>query len=990
MKKYWKAALLVLTVILGGVCAVNTHLFSAAPFADSYVFDGPSGVFQGQSGNTYVIDGARKEILILNEDLEYVRTIEGGVTDGDSFYYATAVTDGPEGIYVADALYSGEGTIVSAERILRFEPDGSGGEVLYQIDHPDKDTAPRQYGRIKTLMWKDGRLVFAATEEDRTQTGRGQTGGVTVYSYELTTGAVERLSYQLGDSYPIYVAADPRTELPVVIASDTTLRAVDESGAVRTLTRTDAVPYQLAVTEDGTVWFSEQNSGALMRVGESGESEFITDEVYANYVSSLGDTLCISDGTGIAIYRDGQMTYLTEAPMANSGLRSVMWCLLFACGAMILVLLVSVGRVVVRSWLAYPFFRKIAVVLIIAVVASSAVAWYMLSTTFREENQRTMAQMEAMADRIAAATDVELMNRLTVPADYKGDTFNQVKERLDQVIDEGYDRGEYFYYLTYITDGEIIYGVMDYEDTVRPGMAYDVYGAEGYTDVFESGEPILVEGEVSTWGAWSFILKPVFDGQGNVAAIQEVGFNFDNQRLAQREMVVNIVLTIIFGAIVLVMLIIEGLYYMEHRRERQIGLNHFELQPQLCDRLPLRTLTFLAFTVDCMQDAFISILTTNLYEPFLGIPQSVGAALPISGQVLMAAVFSVAGGFLIGRLGNGRVIRMGFVVHAAGFALCGITMSYFGILLGKLLVGAGMGLIAVGINATAAEARDMGKRVSLFAGISAGTLVGVSAGSGLGSTILSLTGYRVVFFTGTAILLLGLLLTMSGKDDPSMANEQVEEDADGGDGSMGLGRFLVGRGGTLPFLAMVLTPFMIAIYFREYFFPIYSAENGLSETNIGRIYVLCALLVIYAGPAITQTLTERLGAVRTVVLTSAIVSLATLSFAFLPNMAGALLGVVLVSVAVSCGYSAQSSYYASLPAVSALGEGRAMGIYSLFDNGGQTLGPVVYGSAMLLGYQAGMLCVGGALAVLTVGFGLLRRGELSSKIIQIPQEEEIC
>ena len=201
MKKYWKAALLVLTVILGGVCAVNTHLFSAAPFADSYVFDGPSGVFQGQSGNTYVIDGARKEILILNEDLEYVRTIEGGVTDGDSFYYATAVTDGPEGIYVADALYSGEGTIVSAERILRFEPDGSGGEVLCRFDRRDKDSAPRQYGRIKTLMWKDGRLVFAATEEDRTQTGRGQTGGVTVYSYELTTGAVERLSYQLGDSY---------------------------------------------------------------------------------------------------------------------------------------------------------------------------------------------------------------------------------------------------------------------------------------------------------------------------------------------------------------------------------------------------------------------------------------------------------------------------------------------------------------------------------------------------------------------------------------------------------------------------------------------------------------------------------------------------------------------------------------------------------------------------------------------------------------------
>ena len=31
----------------------------------------------------------------------------------------------PGGIYVADALYSGEGTIIRSERILRFEPDGS-------------------------------------------------------------------------------------------------------------------------------------------------------------------------------------------------------------------------------------------------------------------------------------------------------------------------------------------------------------------------------------------------------------------------------------------------------------------------------------------------------------------------------------------------------------------------------------------------------------------------------------------------------------------------------------------------------------------------------------------------------------------------------------------------------------------------------------------------------------------------------------------------
>ena len=66
-----------------------------------------------------------------------------------------------------------------------------------------------------------------------------------------------------------------------------------------------------------------------------------------------------------------------------------------------------------------------------------------------------------------------------------------------------------------------------------------------------------------------------------------------------------------------------------------------------------------------------------------------------------------------------------------------------------------------------------------------------------------------------------------------------------------------------------------------------------------------------------------------------------------------------------------------------------MGVYSLFDNGGQTLGPLTYGAAMLLGYQAGMLLMGAALLALTAAFGVLRRKELMKKQEQSSAQEEI-
>ena len=79
-------------------------------------------------------------------------------------------------------------------------------------------------------------------------------------------------------------------------------------------------------------------------------------------------------------------------------------------------------------------------------------------------------------------------------------------------------------------------------------------------------------------------------------------------------------------------------------------------------------------------------------------------------------------------------------------------------------------------------------------------------------------------------------------------------------------------------------------------------------------------------------------------------------------------GVLLLSVAISFGYAAQSTYYSELPSVEHYGGGRAMGIYSLFENIGQTIGPMIYGLAMMLGYRSGLGLIGGAMLALLLLF----------------------
>ena len=416
----------------------------------------------------------------------------------------------------------------------------------------------------------------------------------------------------------------------------------------------------------------------------------------------------------------------------------------------------------------------------------------------------------------------------------------------------------------------------------------------------------------------------------------------------------------IFGGVfpvwVLLMIIVEIIFYAEHRERKRKNL----ALPGLAAQFPLRLLIFLAYLVDCMQDAFVSILANQLYTPILGIPQSVGAALPLSAQVFAAAVMAFLGGGLSRKAGVKKTLVGGFLLEITGCLLCGAGGTYFSLLGGKAVIGMGLGLIIVSLNAIAARGEDEAESAKAFTDISAGTLAGVTAGAGVGSIILSFGHYSMVYFAGAAILLIGLALSFSGRDYKEAAVAKAKEE-------VGFFRFLFNRQ-VITFLLLMLLPFLMGLSFREYFFPIYAAELGMSETMIGRLYLICGLLVIYAGPQLTGKLIARLGGKWTVTLASALIIAAPLLYVAIPTLATTIVGVLLLSVAISFGYAAQSTYYSELPSVEHYGGGRAMGIYSLFENIGQTLGPMIYGLAMMLGYRSGLGLIGGAMLALLLLF----------------------
>ena len=137
--------------------------------------------------------------------------------------------------------------------------------------------------------------------------------------------------------------------------------------------------------------------------------------------------------------------------------------------------------------------------------------------------------------------------------------------------------------------------------------------------------------------------------------------------------------------------------------------------------------------------------------------------------------------------------------------ICLLIGNYWGLLFGKMLIGAGMGIIYVGCNTVSATGGTDEKVATAFAGVSAGTLSGLTIGAGLSSVLLSMGGWHLIYLAGSVIIGLGLILAAtSGNVVPQKADPKLQKE-----GSVRLREFLVDRH-VIGFFLLVLLPFMMA------------------------------------------------------------------------------------------------------------------------------------------------------------------------------------
>ena len=985
-KSYIKLRYLFCAIILSAIAVYCLRSYLIFPaLKGQYSFSGSSFYGEGYSGLDYVIDEGKKRLLCLDDEGRLTDWYEGGLEEGP-FYYGFNVCDDPEGnIYLSDVVYGQRGGKLDYEHVYLLEDGTKTSRPVYTYDFTEDEAAPFGYGNITELKYDGERVYFLV---------KGQ-GSISRYVIE---GGNSRLEEKIVCEADIQDAAyDVTTGKYCITTRQGEVRLYEEGKGFRSLElgNDESIPVELTClggrvyicdTLDGTVWMGELT-------GDGRDcSVFCRDGNFYSYISGRNDSgqLYLSDGSSCfkMDIKSAESSEISEIPITFRWKIILSWLSLLFLELHIFAFLVYLITMAVSAFLK---IEDKAGVLRIALVgfASLAVAAVISYTSLNQlsENmvESTISGLNYTVETLENTISAERINRVaSSKRNYGGEDFRVLKKAVDSIGDASYEQGLYYYIVLMALDDEGARVAVDYENTYACNQRVYEYGDNDTTNAMETGETIINRGDISAFGSWICVTKPVRDEDGRVTAAIEVGTSADQLNLRVKQFFRETLFSVLSVTVVVIMLIMEIIFAINFY-EKKKGLSAGERDST--NSIPIRLTVFAIYLTDCMQDAFIALLCERLCRAsdsglLQCIPEGIAIALPISGQLLFAAIASLIGGRYVSRLGSKKTMTAGLLIQLSGLLICGIFgNAYIAIMLGKLFIGFGEGMVYVTANTMAALTENNDNSQKAFADVSAGVLSGVSVGAGMGSIILSMGSFNMVYFAGAVFIFLTLLLALSGesfgrveeKKTGNQSRKVREAEGESAGKSIDFGGFFLSRR-VFAFFIFGLLPFMISLSYRDYFFPLFAGDMGVSEVRIGQIYLLCGVMTLYVGPVISGYLLERIGARKAVALAGFLMMVVMLLYVIRPEFPVVLAAVIIFSYIISFAYTCQYSFFELLPEVVRYGEGPAMGVYSMFEAIGQTAGPVIFGILLSYGRRNGLLIGAAAMLVFTLLFLILSIG----------------
>ena len=960
--------LLATTILLGGgLFAQRGRIPESFSLSSTVPFENLSKAAKCADGSFAVVFDSNKRIARTGADGELIYLIPARNDPEKGFFFANEIAFDPAGhLYVASTYIDTATLTVNREAIVRFSPEGRPEAVVYSLEHsPDRYTD--NIGTIRSLQWTPDGLRFCLVQADGIRGVRADPAGGAPAEETVTPLAH-------ADDNVIYatISADGRELAYSTAATEIYAGAPGAALAKRYDGRNlpdevQSIPSDLHYLGDELV-FSDLGRDAIVKLTGPDAAEPLFDKAIAQAHGYADDFYeCKSFQIGpedLVLPNNGKVVHFrTAAPAAirtqdraqgDAALwvrRAAIWLQLatFAVLALALVFLA------IRH--ASPDGRRMAKqVALVGLMIGTAVGitTYMIFNNMNrrlEEEARNNLRGYLAVGQIVV--DADAVDRIQHVKHYMNADYQAVLKQLCQTITRDGAIDPSTYSGIYKTFGDKL-SALAYHDGLR-GIFYPYdyqYSQSIYAQVAATGEPYVGE-IVDIYGVWLNGVVPLVNAAGATVGLLEVGVDQSAQREANRALFKSTLIDLAMVLFVLLFIFFEIGFFSSHvldpagRNDPAAGARY--------DEGALRFVSFTALAGVFLSASFLPLYIQTLAPALPRFPDLV-IGLPMAIETLCGALVAVLYGHVRVRAGLKTDIVLGCLVILAGMVATGLAATFARLIAGRVLVGMGMGLLMIAFRTYFLIEKDEGRKESGIIALTAGVIAGINTGSVAGGMLAARIGMRAVFGVQAGLLALAALAALAlvrgrRRGPPAAAAAGVPT----------AWTFLRARA-VWGFFVFMFLPVTACGLFLGFLFPLFAAAHGHTINEIGLAFMLFGAASVYLGPGLTRLTTALFGARLAMPAGALIMALALLQFACFQTLAAAYATIILFGLTESLLFNQGLSYFSSLPGVRRFGEDKAMGVYNVFESGGEALGPLMFGLAASLSLGTGIAAIAGALA----------------------------
>ena len=986
--------LLVLTLIV----VFNFDFLTNNLFFNSIKLEKPYKAITDSNKNNYIIDLSKRRIIKIDSENRLNFKIDGGLRKEGSFFYANdIVVDNYENLYVLNLIPDNEGFYTKKEEILKFSYKGDFIVKIYEKNYEEEKTSLVQRGQLTSLMIKDGVLSWFDLEND----------GVVHFKIDLEKDNFilsKKLLYENANImlYDVKVVDENRwvfsTKRGEIQIFDFRLREWTNNTMVNDQKNELKVCYSLFVAKDQTIYYTDIGNGSLYKYVTLGKNVASGERVFSfNKLNDFEDKIFYF--VDININEDNQkilttsignsiINYNIETNKLINSVNEIKYKKDYVIKKLVLYLFILIlfFLIVYTIIIAYsyklrseipPIFYKIISIIIVVAIATTLIVTIMISDFSKRYEKVIIEKISSMVQLISKSIDGNLIENIKSQKDFMGENYQKIRNSLNYTLNYNKDQwNKGYYYVLYRLVNNTFCGFMYLSDEIGPTHPFrGWYEEENSIPSQAFNGKIVYEKDQDEFGTWIYSMGPIKNSKGEVVAIIEIGTDLYSFNQENKKLIMGILLDVFTMLIVLILMSIEIVYF-GHLTMKRKEFEFHDYTINFSYSNLVRPFYFLFSSAICMSIVFVPIMMKNLYTeavttgviPIFGLPQDIVIALPISIEMLFFGIALFIGGILLSNIGWRLLQIVGITFAVIGLFLSGYSVDIPMFLFSRGIVGFGSGLVLLTARSIINFERDPDLKSSAYSNFYSGGLAGITVGAVFGGFFADYLGFSNVFYIAVILAsiagLFAYRILIINKNILNKIPKTTTEKSS----IKAIFKFLFNIK-ILSYFLLAIIPTYSAGMFLSYYLPLFAESKGINTSDIGRLFMLHGLLIIYLGPVVSRFIKNTIKDDKAALILGSIGwAISLVVFAVTGNITGLIITLVIMALTEGFCVVSQNDYFLNLKVVKEIGEDKAISYFEITAKIAEIIAPIIFGWVLITGATKGMWFFGLVIATLSLIF----------------------